>query len=166
MKTLIALCILALAFPASAQSPNTSTIVVLVGDQSGAVVSGATVSVTNNETGAVREATSGADGSAIIPALPLTGTYTITDSKQGFGTEARNDIALRAGETATLRVKLLVGAEKSEVTVYGTAQGVRADAQIGKGLDSAQIDETPILGRKVSSLPLLNSAFRSANSPW
>src|SRR5262249_42904666 len=42
------------------------------------------------------------------------------------------------------------------------AQGVRADAQIGGRLDSTQIDETPILGRKVSSVPLLNAAFRSA----
>src|SRR5207302_9979577 len=47
------------------------------------------------------------------------------------------------------------------VTAFGTAEGVRADAQIGRRLDSAQIDETPILGRKMTSLPLLNSAFRS-----
>jgi len=39
---------------------------------------------------------------------------------------------------------------------------VRADPQIGRRLDSAQIDETPILGRKVTTLPLLNSAFRQA----
>ena len=37
---------------------------------------------------------------------------------------------------------------------------MRADPQIGRRNDSAQIDETPILGRKVTSLPLLNSAFR------
>ena len=54
------------------------------------------------------------------------------------------------GETATLRVKLLVGSEKSEVTVYGTTAGVRADAQIGRRLDSPTIDETPILGRKIT----------------
>src|SRR5262249_59182875 len=46
--------------------------------------------------------------------------------------------------------------------VYGRTAGVRADAQIGRRLDSQQIDETPILGRKVSTVPLLNSAFRSA----
>jgi len=147
---------------ALAQSPNTSTIVVLVTDQSGAMVTDAAVVVTNTQTGSVRATVSGNDGSASIPALSLTGTYTVGVSKQGFGSEERDGVSLRAGETATLRVKLLVGSEKSEVTVYGTAQGVRADAQIGKGLDSAQIDETPILGRKVSSLPLLNSAFRSA----
>ena len=81
-------------------------------------------------------------------------------SKQGFGSEERDDVTLRGGETATLRVKLLVGSEKAEVTVYGTTTGVRADPQIGRRNDSAQIDETPILGRKVSALPLLNSAFR------
>ena len=149
-----------LSASALAQSPNTSTIVVLVTDQSGAVVTDAKVSVTNNQTGAVREAISGSDGSATVPALSLTGTYTVGVSKQGFGSEERNDVTLRAGETATLRVKLLVGSEKAEVTVYGTAAGVRADAQIGRRLDSPQIDETPILGRKVSTLPLFNSAFR------
>src|SRR2546421_5567598 len=39
---------------------------------------------------------------------------------------------------------------------------MREDPQIGRRLDSQQIDETPILGRKVSTLPLFNSAFRQA----
>ncbi len=150
------------AAPALAQSPNTSTIVVLVTDQSAAAVPGARVSVVNIQTGAVRDVMSGPDGSAAIPALSLTGTYNVTVSKQGFGSEQRRDVALRAGETATLRVRLLVGTEKTEVTVYGTTQGVRADAQIGRRLDSPTIDETPILGRKISTLPLFNSAFRQA----
>ena len=151
-----------IAVPASAQSPNNSAIVVLVTDQSGAVVRDARISVTNQQTGAIREAVSSGDGSASIPGLPLTGTYRITVSKQGFGDEERNDITLRAGETATLKVKLLLGSEKSEVTVYGTAEGVRADAQIGRSLESHQIDEIPILGRKVTTLPLMNAAFRQA----
>jgi hypothetical protein len=145
---------------ARAQSPNTSTIVVLVTDQSGAMVADAKVSVTNNQTAAVREVLSGSDGSVTIPALSLTGTYTVAVSKQGFGSEQRSDVTLRAGETATLRVKLLVGTEKADVTVYGTTEGVRADSQIGRRLDTAQIDETPILGRKVTTLPLFNSSFR------
>ena len=83
-------------------------------------------------------------------------------SKPGFSDENRKEIALRAGETATLNIKLLVGSEKSEATVYGTAAGVRADAQIGRSFDASQLDETPILGRKLSAVPLLNSAFRQA----
>jgi outer membrane receptor protein involved in Fe transport len=152
--------VLATGASALAQSPNNASIVVLVTDQSGAVVSDAKVSVTNNQTGAVREAMSGLDGSASFPALSLTGTYSVTVSKPGFGDENRNDLRLRSGETATLKVRLLVGSEKAEVTVYGTEQGVRADAQIGVRLESKTIDETPILGRKVTTLPLFNSAFR------
>jgi carboxypeptidase family protein/TonB-dependent receptor-like protein len=142
------------------QSPNTSTIVVLVTDQSGAAVTDAKVAVTNDQTRATRAVVSGADGSATVSALSLTGTYTVTVSKQGFGNEERKDVTLRAGETATLKVRLLVGSEQTEVTVYGTAEGVRGDPQIGRRLDSPAIDETPILGRKVTTLPLFNSAFR------
>ncbi len=148
--------------PIAAQSPNTATVIVFTVDQAGTVVMDAKVSVVNTATLAVREALSGSDGSATIPALPLTGTYTVAVSKAGFGNEELKDITLRSGETATLTVKLLVGSERAEVTVYGTAEGVRADAQIGRRLDSRQIDETPILGRKVTTLPLLNAAFRQA----
>jgi Carboxypeptidase regulatory-like domain/TonB dependent receptor-like, beta-barrel len=145
---------------ARAQSTNTSTIVVLVTDPSGAVIKDAKVSVTNSETGAVRETLSGSDGSVTIPALPLTGAYAVGVSKEGFGSEERKNVTLRAGETATIKVKLLVGTQQAEVTVYGTNQGVRADSQIGRRLDGPTIDETPILGRKLTTLPLFNSAFR------
>jgi carboxypeptidase family protein len=149
-----------LTVPAYAQSPNNAGIVVIASDQSGGVVGGATVSVRNDLTGAVRDATTGNDGSASFPALSLTGTYTVTVTKTGFGAETRGGIGLRSGETATLKVTLLVGAATAEVIVYGSGQGVRADAQIGVSLNSTAIDETPILGRKVTTLPLLNSAFR------
>ena len=131
--------------PAWAQSPNTSTVVVIVTDQSGAVVDAAQISVINTETRSTRETTSGTDGSATIAALSLTGRYTIKVSKNGFATEELPDLVLRAGETATLRVRLLVGTSKSEVTVYGTTGGVRSDPQLGIRLDSDQIDEVPIL---------------------
>jgi hypothetical protein len=149
-----------MARPGAAQSPNTATIMVVVVDQAGAVVKDAKVSVVNTATGAAREAMSGNDGGATFAALSLTGTYSVTVSKAGFGSEERKQIALRSGELATVKVKLTVGAQQAEVTVYGTSEGVRADAQIGRNLESAQIDETPILGRKASTLPLLNSAFR------
>src|SRR5439155_8004346 len=56
--------------------------------------------------------------------------------------------------------RLLATGGQSDVTVYGTTDGERADPQIGRRLDSPTIDETPILGRKVTTLPLFNSAFR------
>ena len=149
-----------IAAPIAAQSPNTASILVVVVDQNGAVVPDAKVSVVNDATGALRDVNSGTDGLATIPGLSLTGTYSVSVSKLGFGNEERKDITLRSGETATLKVTLLPGTQSAEVTVFGTAEGVRANPQIGLPLPSTQIDETPILGRKTSTLPLLNSAFR------
>jgi Carboxypeptidase regulatory-like domain len=149
-----------IAQPARAQSPNTASMIIHVADQNGAVVNDARVSVVNDATSATREAISGSDGSVTVPGLSLTGTYSVSVSKDGFGTEERKDITLRSGETAILKVTLLPGSQKAAVTIYGTAEGVRADPQIGLRLPSQQIDETPIIGRKASTLPLLNSAFR------
>src|SRR6185503_19466259 len=164
MRSRLAMLLLALftlfVIPLAAQSPNTATMIVVVVDQNGAVLTDAKVSVVNNATGAQREALSGGDGGATIPGLSITGTYTVSVSKEGFGNEERSGIALLSGETATVKVTLRVGSEKAEVTIFGTKEGVRADPPIGVRLDSARIDETPILGRKSTTLPLLNSAFR------
>ncbi len=150
------------AAPAYSQSVSTATMVVEVVDQAGALVKDAKISVSNSATGAVREATSGANGDATFAALPLAGMYNVSVSKESFAADEQKDVTLRAGETATLKFKLMVGGGKSEVTVFGTISGVRSDPEIGKELSGKDIDETPILGRKVTSLPLLNSAFRQA----
>src|SRR5258705_2658915 len=159
--TLVSIALLVfLALPVAAQSPNTATMIVTVVDQNDAVVRDANISVVNTATGAVRDVVSGEEGSATIAALSLTGEYKVTVAMTGLTADDVTGLTLRAGETATVKVKLVASGGKSEVTVFGTTEGVRADAQIGRRLDSQQIDETPILGRKVTALPLLNSAFR------
>lgn len=152
--------VLLAALPAAAQSPNNAGMVVVVTDPTDAAVPGATVTVTNTATGAVRAATTGSDGSVTLTALPLTGDYRVAVELSGFAADDVTGLTLRSGEKATVKVRLEVQGRKSEVTVFGTTGGVRADAQIGRAFDSPHLDETPILGRKVTSVPLLNSAFR------
>jgi len=143
-----------------AQSPNTASIVVTVVDQNGAIVRGANVSVVNTATGATREAISSEAGTVTVAALSLTGEYKVSVTMSGFTAEDVTGLALRAGETATVKVTLVASGGTNQVTVYGTTEGVRTTPQIGLPLRSEQINETPLLGRKTSSLPLLNSAFR------
>jgi len=162
---LLRLCVFSLllsvtAFAALGQSPNTASMNVTVVDQNGAVVRGANVSVVNTATGATREAVSSDEGTATIAALPLTGKYKVTVTMTGFTAQDATGLELRAGETATVKVKLFASGGQSQVTVYGTTEGVRTSPQIGVPLRTDQINETPILGRKTSTLPLLNSAFR------
>src|SRR4249920_3246286 len=83
----IALTMLVLAVPARAQSPNTATLIVSVVDQTGAVVKDAKVIVTNTATSLSRELMSAGDGLVTLPALSLTGTYTIQVTKAGFTAE-------------------------------------------------------------------------------
>jgi hypothetical protein len=158
---LVVACLLG-ATPAFAQSPNTAALVVTVVDQTGGVVSGAQVSAVNTATGATREAMSGADGSVTLTALPINGLYNVTVAKPGFTSQDVTGVALRAGETAAARVKLVASGGKSVVTVYGTTEGVRNDPELGTRLDATQVEQTPLLGRKISYLPLLNAAFRTA----
>jgi hypothetical protein len=149
------------ARPAFAQSTNTATILVTVVDQNGGIVKDAKVTVTNPATSATRDVQSLADGSASFAALSLVGTYTIHVVKAGFTADDVTGLSLRSGETVTVKIKLVATGGHSEVTVYGTTEGVKSNPQIGRILDSQQIEDLPILGRKVTTLPLFNSSFRS-----
>jgi hypothetical protein len=158
----LSVLVFALIFTVSApaQTANTGSMIVTVVDQNGAVIKGANISVVNTATGATREAVSGDEGTATVAGLPLTGEYKVHVTMTGFTAEDATGLILRANENATVKIKMVASGGQSEVTIYGTTEGVRADPQIGLPLESQRINETPILGRKVSTLPLLNSAFR------
>ena len=64
---------------------TTADVVGRVTDSSGAVLPGATVTVTNEGTRDVRSAPSGESGDYVFNLLPI-GTYTVTVELQGFGT--------------------------------------------------------------------------------
>ncbi|HEX3558117.1 MAG TPA: TonB-dependent receptor [Pyrinomonadaceae bacterium] len=147
-----------------AQTNDTANVRGQVLDQNKAAIVHAKVLVTNELTGLSRETETDGEGRYTIAGLPLTGRYSLSVTYPNFARAQVNSIELRAGETAAFDVTLVPGCIdcESAVTVYGTTEGVRADPQIGRRLDSPQIDETPILGRKVTTLPLLNSAFRPA----
>src|SRR5215467_10045856 len=117
-RVCLAMFLVALAVPAFAQSPSTGAVVVAVVDQTAGVVKDAKVSITNTATGATRDVMSGADGTVTIPALSLTGEYKISVAKAGFVADPVTGLTLRAGETATVKIKLVASGGKSEVTVY------------------------------------------------
>jgi Carboxypeptidase regulatory-like domain/TonB dependent receptor len=141
--------------PLIAQTTNTATIIGTVLDAAGARVSGAVVTLDNKATGLHRTATTDADGDYAFGALPITGTYTIT-----IGQTTRGPLTLRGGETVIINGTLAVA---EAVTVLGTAEHVRSDSpELSTRLDERAIRQLPVLGRKLTSLPLLNSAVRPA----
>jgi outer membrane receptor protein involved in Fe transport len=145
-----------------AQTPGIGAIRGRIVDEAGAPVPGAEVTVTNEATGFSRTARTDAGGTYVLPELPLTGTWRVRVAHEGFAPQERAGIQLRAGETAAIDAALNVQVA-AEITVYGTTEGVRSDSpQLGTRFDTEKIQETPLLGRKITSLPLLNSAVRPA----
>jgi hypothetical protein len=132
-------------------------------DGTGGAVAGAAVSIHNQENSFSLSTRTDSGGSYLLPELPLAGAYTLSVEREGFAPQERADLALRAGETATVDFVIQPAASEGSITVYGTTDGVRSNSpQLGTRLDALKIEQTPIAGRKLTSLPLLDSAVRTA----
>src|SRR5271165_4269061 len=79
-----------------------------VTDSSGAVVTGASITIKNQSSGTTRDTTSNRDGYFTIAAVP-TGTYTLTVRAKGFKSSEQADIALDQGDKRSVETVLQVG---------------------------------------------------------
>lgn len=143
------------ASPALAQSVGTITGAVL--DESGGGIPGALVSARNEGTGAVREITTDSQGRYVLALLPI-GTYTVTTSMAGFGTEARSKVVLEVQQSLTLDFSLKISSLTSEVTVSSQGESValhRSDASLGHVINAEQVSQLLLNGRNFVQLALL-----------
>src|SRR6267378_2788953 len=100
------LIVLSLLSQGFAQGGATGAITGTVQDPSGAVVAGAEVRITNQDTKVLeRTVKTGADGSFTAPLLAV-GTYTVSIQSAGFAQGDFADIGVRVTETTRLIAKL------------------------------------------------------------
>ena len=146
-----------------AQTPDTATIHGRVVDQSNGAIADAKVTVKNLLTGLQRTAQTDTSGSFSLAGLPIAGKYDITATKQGFADAQLKDVTLAGGASADLNLKLNVSGGQAQITVTGVAGEVRTDEpQLGVHLGATQMEDTPLLSRRITFLPLLNAANRPA----
>src|SRR5215831_599784 len=139
----------------AAQTPDTASIRGRVLDQTRAVVPGAEIKVTNALLGSERTTHTDSTGSFVFSGLPA-GTYSLVAHKDKFA-DFHHELTLIGGIAADVQVQLSISEVKSEVVVTGAAGEVRSDQpQLGDRLGQFEIDETPLLTRRITSLPLLN----------
>jgi hypothetical protein len=161
--SLFAVVIFFSAVPLLAQTPDTATVHGRVTDQAGAAVAGAQVTIINSVTGWQRSVESDSSGGFSFAGLPITGTYTLTAQKQSFATAKLSAVSLIGGSTAEADLRLNVAGAATQVKVTGTVGEVRADEpQLGDLLTEQHIQETPLLNRRITYLPLLDAANRPA----
>ncbi len=157
------LAVLPWSLVAFAQTPDTATVHGLVTDQTHAAVAGVQVTVKNAQTGFERTAQTDASGSFTVAGLPVAGAYTISAGKTGFAEARLSEVTLAGGTTADVNLQLNVAEGQTQITVTGVAGEVRTDApQLGDRLEARQMEETPLLSRRMTYLPLLNAANRPA----
>lgn len=154
LARIVTLCIavyLASSVPLRAQNSQ-GTILGHVTDQSGAVVAGATVRITNVATSVTRTTKSNGVGDYVFVNIPP-GNYDISVEASGFSNQRIN--ASRLDVEATLRqdFKLQVGATAEEVTVTSNSQMVQTDnVTEGEVIPGRLIDELPLSGRDFTNL--------------
>nr|MDQ3283840.1 carboxypeptidase regulatory-like domain-containing protein [Acidobacteriota bacterium] len=145
-----------------AQTTDTASIRGTITDPNGAPLPGVTATLENTR-GTSRTAVTNTAGEYLFGTIPASGTYRLRFTLSGFAESTHGPFVLRAGETATINARLAAQALTEAVTVIGTTEHVRGDSpELGVRLDETAIANTPIPGRKLTTLPLLNSAVRPA----
>ena len=142
-------CVVLLALPAGLAQTFRGGVNGTVVDNTGAVVSGADVTLVNVDTAAKNTTVSSSAGEFLFQDLPL-GTYSVTVAAQGFATEKYDKIPVSAGQIYTLPVKLAVSASAETVEVNAAAIA----------LDTTTVTQTTVLSaEEVANMPLNGRDF-------
>ncbi len=156
---LVLLGLLAFADPAFAQITS-ATISGTIKDQTGAVLPGVDVLVTNADTGLKRSSVTDANGHFTVAGLPP-GPYDTRASLQGFGTAVER-VTLVVAQEAGLTLTLRVGTTEESITVTGTAPLVDTrSAALSAVVTEETISQLPLNGRNYIDLALLQPGVAS-----
>jgi len=161
----VLIAILILAFGcAGAFAQANSNMTGIVTDQTGAVVSGATITLVDTATSTEKSTITSATGLYEIAGLNPS-TYNMTVTAKGFQTIAKKGIVVNVSSTLRTDIVLTVGSEAQTVTVEANALAVQSDSNVVSTLISEQqITELATNGRNIVALAALGLGV-SANLP-
>jgi Carboxypeptidase regulatory-like domain len=144
LESAIAVLLVTLASPVAAQQA-TSEIRGRVADQHGGVLPGVTIVLTNEDTGTLRETTSGADGSYFASQL-VPARYCIVARLAGFRPHERRGLVLKAGTTLTINLPLEVGPLQETIVVKTATPLIDlASTEVGGHIGAADLSQLPAM---------------------
>src|SRR5438034_3706575 len=139
----LALAVCLLPSPARAQAVK-GTLLGTVTDSTGAGVPGATVAVTEVQTGISRSTTTNASGNYTFSNLK-DGVYRVEAELSGFRKTVRENVKVDVNTTVRVDLALQVGNLAEAVTVVQEAPPLQTDrADTGRIIESKQVTEMPL----------------------
>jgi Carboxypeptidase regulatory-like domain len=136
-----------------------------VTDKSGSAVSGATVKVTSQSTGAAREGVTDDTGHYIVNLLPAT-IFTVRVEFKGFQPAETRDIKLQVDEQRELDFTLSPATVSSTVEVVSNEVAVEtATPTLSQVITSQQVAQLPLNGRDFVQLATLTSGAIAETNP-
>jgi outer membrane receptor protein involved in Fe transport len=120
-------------------------------DPAGAVVTKATVTLTNTKTGEVRTVESDSSGNyTLTPIQP--GTYDLSVKAQGFKEYLSKGLELSVNDRKTINIPLETGAVSESVTVTAEAPLIQTTATVGDVVENRRVVELPLNNRNFMQL--------------
>jgi hypothetical protein len=125
-------------------------------DASGAVVPGAAVTVSNKQIGLERKVTTTDVGYFLVPSLPPASGYEVLVEKSGFAAHRIENVLLQVGQNLSLTARLEISQQAQSVVVTDVIPIVElTKTGVSQVVDSGQIQNLPINGRRVDTFVLL-----------
>jgi hypothetical protein len=126
-----------------------------VTDASGAVVVGATVTITNPATNTAREVKTNAVGNFDVPSLPP-GSYSVKAEMTGFSSQVRDGLELQVAQVAKVDISLQPGNVSEVVEVSAAAAQLETESTaVGTVVEEKRIVDLPLNGRNYLLLTTL-----------
>src|SRR6266508_2772970 len=155
MRYPILVSLMLAAFTSIALAQSTATLQGTVTDPSGAVVSGAKVTVRNQATGSERIIQTDSDGNYQAAALPP-GVYRVEAQAQGFSSQTVSDLTLEVSRIVVQNFQLKLGDMTQRVEVTADTQTVETSTiTVGQVINQKTVQEIPLNGRHFVDLGLL-----------
>jgi hypothetical protein len=131
-------------------------------DKTGAVIPGARVEATKNDTGVKYQTVAGENGEYRIPNLPI-GTYSVTASSSNFATTTINGFTIQLNKTSALQITLEVKGAVTSIEVSGSAATLdTTTSQLQTTFDAKEIGDNAIAATGGNGSGVLNLSLLSA----
>ncbi|MGB7129465.1 MAG: carboxypeptidase regulatory-like domain-containing protein [Candidatus Sulfotelmatobacter sp.] len=163
---LAALLLIVLALSHHAAGQATATILGTVTDPSGSVVPNVKVTLTQAETGEVRDVVTNDAGQYVAANLPI-GHYNISAQAPGFKLTSRNNVTLNVADRARVDFQMQLGSATETVTVEANAAAVQTDTgEVSSVVTGQQITQLATNGRNVFGLEALSPGASSIQADF